>query len=358
MAQGLDVDTEVVSRLQSYLESTPEFAQGDAPEAPPPAPPPVTTPEPPPLSEEPPQAAQPEEAAEEAQPEAEASAEPAPEEDDATIDSLGQLAEAYEMSVDEFAGALLVEGRNGENVPLQEVINSYRSTPADTNELREQVRSEYEVRDQEREKTHSKAIDSLTDMTKRLMAQNEVIGEPPPELRNENPSEYLRMLEIHQAQQGLIRNAIEQIDSEMARVQREQQEQASKRKEQWDAEQRRLLKDFHPEWSDRDNGVAAASEINKYMRRMGFSDEQIENLEDARAVSTVWKAAQWDNLIASRPEAKKKIRGVPRVIRGGARKPLPEPTAEADAQRQAARERLAESGKVEDAALLFRDLID
>ena len=81
----------------------------------------------------------------------------------------------------------------------------------------------------------------------------------------------------------------------------------------------------------------------------GFSQEEIENASDARAIELLYKAWKWDNLQLKKPAAKKKARQAPKMAKAGRPKTKREV---ASRSRQEAKKRFENAGTV-DAAVEF-----
>jgi hypothetical protein len=67
-----------------------------------------------------------------------------------------------------------------------------------------------------------------------------------------------------------------------------------------------------PQW-----GKQAASEFVAAAQAVGFTQAEVSNMTDPRAVQALWKAAQWDKLQAAKPLVSKKVSEVPPVIKPG-----------------------------------------
>ena len=114
-------------------------------------------------------------------------------------------------------------------------------------------------------------------------------------------------------------------------------------------EQRGKLAELIPEWSDNDAADSERKLIWEYGRKMGFSDEELDHAYDARAVATLRKAALFDQLQVKR----KGIKPVQRpTLKAGNSPGDPKRLKQSKAQA-----RLRKTGKVEDAAPFFYDLI-
>lgn len=144
-----------------------------------------------------------------------------------------------------------------------------------------------------------------------------------------------------------------QRKEQLAAVQAEQQRLAQMRQaEQQQALQAHLaqeaqkLSQFIPEFSQPEKADQVRADIRNYAKSIGFSDQELANVYDSRAVLALWKAAQYDKLVSQGP---KKVQQAPAVLKSGAAK-VANPETESY---KAERNRLRKSGKARDAANLF-----
>jgi hypothetical protein len=144
-----------------------------------------------------------------------------------------------------------------------------------------------------------------------------------------------------------------QRKEQLAAVQAEQQRLAQMRQaEQQQALQAHLaqeaqkLSQFIPEFSQPEKADQVRADIRNYAKSIGFSDQELANVYDSRAVLALWKAAQYDKLVSQGP---KKVTQAPAVLKSGAAK-VANPETESY---KAERNRLRKSGKARDAANLF-----
>ena len=93
-----------------------------------------------------------------------------------------------------------------------------------------------------------------------------------------------------------------------------------------------------PQWRDEDTRNNERQQVIKYAQDVvGFSQEEIANATDARAIELLYKAWQWDNLQKKKPAAKKRAGKAPKMAKPG----TPKTKAQvASRQRQQARQRL------------------
>jgi cytochrome oxidase Cu insertion factor (SCO1/SenC/PrrC family) len=167
-------------------------------------------------------------------------------------------------------------------------------------------------------------------------------------LKTEDPIAFLeKKEEFREAQEKIVRVQQHQQQA-TARNQAEAQQQWQESVNQ----EHVALVEKLPEWGDPDKQKVLAGELRSYASSQGFQDAEIESLIDHRSFIILNKARLYDELQKSDPKTKK-IRNKPRVIRSGKGAGKSEKTT----KRTAMRNRLKESGHVNDAAALLENLI-
>lgn len=104
-----------------------------------------------------------------------------------------------------------------------------------------------------------------------------------------------------------------------------------------------------PAYADPVKGEAIRKEIRSYGKQAGFSDDELANVFDSRAVLTLYKAMQYDKLKASQPAIAKKVNDAPKAMKPGVSNPRD--SGAEDIKKLKARAR--QSGKISDAAAAF-----
>jgi hypothetical protein len=115
---------------------------------------------------------------------------------------------------------------------------------------------------------------------------------------------------------------------------------------------RHKMVEMIPAWRDAQKWEADRTKLVDYGKKLGFSDQELGQAYDHRAIVALYKAMQYDNLVAKRPQAAPP-RG-PRTAPVGSASSAPKSTNEYSKAKQ----RLAGSGKVGDAAILMEGLLD
>ena len=95
-------------------------------------------------------------------------------------------------------------------------------------------------------------------------------------------------------------------------------------------------------------GDAVRKQIRDYAKSVGWSDQELSQLYDSRAVVTLYNGMKYQQLQKSKPEVNKKLQAAPKMMRSGTSVP---PTK--SSQDKQAMQRLRETGKVSDAAKAF-----
>jgi len=140
------------------------------------------------------------------------------------------------------------------------------------------------------------------------------------------------------------------VEAERQRVAEQQMQDHQRNLEKHLQHQRADMLHRIPEWQNEDIRENERQEVIKYaQRRIGFSEEEIANASDARAIELLYKAWKWDNLQSKKPAAKKRTREAPKMAKAGRPKTKREV---ATRSRQQARKRFEDAGTV-DAAVNY-----
>jgi hypothetical protein len=104
-----------------------------------------------------------------------------------------------------------------------------------------------------------------------------------------------------------------------------------------------------PEFADPSKGEVIRKDIRTYGKQMGFSDDELANVFDSRAVLTLYKAMQYDKLQSAKPGITKKVSEAPKAIKPGVSKPRDSNSEEI----RKLKSRAKSTGSVKDAANVF-----
>jgi len=113
------------------------------------------------------------------------------------------------------------------------------------------------------------------------------------------------------------------------------------------------LREMIPEFRDEAKAEIARKDIRTYAKSVGFSDEELSQVYDSRAVKTLYNAMMYEKLMKGKTDAVKKVQSAPKVLRAGNGGQV---NAENDATKRQM-QKLKQSGKKSDAAKLFEKFI-
>lgn len=233
-------------------------------------------------------------------------------------------------------------------VTLDELQNGYSRQQAFTKrsmELAEQ-RKAFEA-----EQAQTQALrDAYKQQLDVLQSQIQQATQQDPDWRELAKTMPERELFLYKTEWDQQKEYLKQVEAEQQRIAAEQAQEQQAHMQQHLATQREDMLSRIPAWQNEETRNAERQEVIKYaQRRIGFSEEEIANASDARAIELLYKAWQWDNLQEKKPTAKKRTRKAPRMAKAG--KPTTKRQA-ASKQRQQSFERLSKEGSV-DAAVNY-----
>ena len=238
---------------------------------------------------------------------------------------------------------------NGEEleVSLDELLNGYSRT-ADyqkkTQSLAEQRKSvEAErVKIDEAAKTRDIYAQRLQVIEQLLSTQD---TENLQELKESDPIAYA----IKVAERSEKDKQLQAVQAERQRVSQEQQALQGHRLQQHIQFEQEKLKAAIPEFKDEAKAEVVRRDIRSYAKSIGFSDQELSQVYDSRAVQTLYKAMQYEKLVAGKAGATKKVASAPKTLKPGTSNPQ---NSEQEAQKKDFAQ-LRKTGNKRDAAKLF-----
>lgn len=167
--------------------------------------------------------------------------------------------------------------------------------------------------------------------------------EPPLQLLDQDPIEYQRQRAHFDNHQRRLQASLAE-QQRMAALNAQSQSEAMQKIV---ADGREKLFEAVPDWKDAKKWEADRVAIAKYAVANGYSEEEVSQATDPRAIIAMRKAMLYDELMARKPQAAPVNRGAPKPLAAGAAQQGPSQGL------RTARQRLQQSGKVEDAAKWF-----
>jgi hypothetical protein len=232
-------------------------------------------------------------------------------------------------------------------VTLDELIKSYQ-LGTDYTKKSQAVAEERKVVEAERQRIEEAKY--LRDQyAERLQVIEQMLNQQPETenldyLKETDPIGYaVKVAELSQREKQLA-----QVRAEQARIydqqQREQQEQLGQVVQ---AESRKLA-EVIPEYADPQKGETLRRELREFGIKAGFSEQELANVYDSRAVLTLYKAMQYDKLQSAKPGITKKVNEAPKVMKSGVSQPR-----DSSDEMKKLKARAKQTGRVADAAKAF-----
>jgi hypothetical protein len=139
------------------------------------------------------------------------------------------------------------------------------------------------------------------------------------------------------------------VQAERSRINQQQEQDRQAQMQSVVAEEMQKLTAYIPEFTDPAKGETIRNDIRAFAKQVGFSDNELAAVYDSRAVLTLYKAMQYDKLVASKPAITKKVNEAPKAIKSGVSKPRDSNAEEL----KKLKARAKSSGSVRDAASVF-----
>lgn len=167
-------------------------------------------------------------------------------------------------------------------------------------------------------------------------------------LKADDPYQYMLKKDEYRDAQEKVQN----VQQQQMLIQQEQAEEAQKARAHFVQQEYARLVEALPEWNDQESTIK--KDVQEYARSVGFLPEEINQLADHRSVLVIKKAMEYDKLTTKVAPKKKAVKKVPKVQKSGRGNSKEDTAAEAVKQKRA---RLRKSGKQDDAASIFYDML-
>lgn len=156
-------------------------------------------------------------------------------------------------------------------------------------------------------------------------------------LQSEDPIEYVKQREALRDR----RDALAQVQSEQQRVQQEQYQQLQVQTQERLKQEADKLLDVIPEWRDADVAQKQKNAVYTYAQRhLGYSEQELSQIGDHRAVNALRKAYLYDELMKQKPAATKKTKAAPKMAKAG------QPTSKREISAKRKRQQLSNISKM------------
>jgi len=239
-------------------------------------------------------------------------------------------------------------------VDIEELKNGYQRQAdytrksqalAEQRKETEQIQSERMQLEQERQ-MYANGLQMLQEQqSAKLNEFNSVDWES---LKTEDPYAYMiKKEEFRDAQEK-----VQGVAQQQQYVQQEQMHQQQAAKAEFVRAEYARLVEALPEWENKESTIK--KDIRDYAATAGFRPEEIDQLADHRSVLVIQKAMEYDKLTKKVAPKKKAVKKVPKVQKSGRGNSKEDAATEVAKKKRA---RLRKSGKQDDAASLFYDML-
>jgi hypothetical protein len=243
-------------------------------------------------------------------------------------------------------------GKDEVEVPLDELLKGYSRTADYTRKTQEVAEQRKAV---EAERQRIEEANRLRDVyAERLKVIEQMLSQPEKaedlaSLKENDPIGYA----VRVAEQSEKEKQLAAVRTEQQRIAQQQQAEQSERLKAHLAAEAEKLQSAIPEFADPAKREVIKNDVRNYAKQIGFTDEELAQVYDSRAVLALYKAAQYDKLVANKTEATKKVVQAPRMMRPGSFTPEARESQEVKKTRDV----LRKSGRKDDAARLFERLL-
>ena len=167
-------------------------------------------------------------------------------------------------------------------------------------------------------------------------------------LYNEDPLEFVRQKDAARDRQDRI-NAYK---AEQQRLEYQEKIEQDQKLQQQLSEGRAKLLEKNPQWKDPKRWNADVQKMTATAVSEGFSEDELQYITDPRTIGILRKAAAYDELMAKKPTPVQSKS--PKVASAGSSSSAPKPSTEINRAKQ----RLAKTGRIADAAALFENFVN
>ena len=273
-------------------------------------------------------------------------------EDEGDFEAAEEAEEFDDASFDILSARVEVDG---EEITVEELKRDrlrQRDYTRKTQELAE-IRRQVEAQNEEIQRERAQYAQMLPALQERLMQPAE--QEPDWDtLYDTDPTMAAKAERQWRKQQEERTAQLEAVQAERQRIAQLEQQRMEQMQARYFEEQRQVLPEIIPEWRDSKVASKEAKDIRAFLLGEGFSEQDVNGLQNATLVKLARKAMLYDKGQTRATEAKKKPRTQKaKTLKAGSRGSQPKPSSEQSQALQRARQ----TGRVQDAAAAIKSLL-
>ena len=252
--------------------------------------------------------------------------------------------------------SVTIDGQTSE-VPLDELISGYQRKATYT-QRQQELASQRDSLDQQLQalnperqalqQTYQQYQGVLNQLHQQMQAANEPPNMDWDSLERENPVQFLKLKYLEQQREG----EIQAVQAEQARMQQLLASEKDRKLQEHLVVQQSLVLEKIPEWADGDLQAEEQRKLVEFGKAIGYSDNELNTLYDHRALVVLRDAMRYNELTNGDKitAAKSKIG----TVKGGNQETSRRVRSR---KAKAARAKLKATGKVDDAAALFAEIL-
>ena len=269
--------------------------------------------------------------------------------DDSVVDEQDEEPDDEQLDSESQTFTVTVDGKP-EEVPLDELIAGYHRYATYTKKSQQlaEQRQGFGAEQQALRQTYQQYQGVLSQLHQQMEAANKPPNMDWDALERENPVQWLKLKELERQRSG----EIQAVQAEQARMQQLLAGENDKKLQQHLTVEQNLVLEKIPEWADGDLQADEQRKLVEFGKTIGYSDNELNTLYDHRALIVLRDAMRYNELTNGDKitAAKSKI--------GSAKGGNKETSSRVRSRKtKAKRAKLKATGKVDDAAALFADIL-
>ena len=241
----------------------------------------------------------------------------APDDDDEADDDEEYEVEGQEPEEEdeELVYTVKVDGQEYD-VTLEELRNGYSRQQAYTKRSQELAEQRKAF---EQEASEVKQMrDAYAQQLELLQGQLQQTTQQEPDWRELSGQFSADELFLMKAEFDKQKDNLAKVEAERQRIAQQQAAEQQPQMQEHLARQRVEMIERIPAWRDEERRNTERLEVIKYAQeKAGFSEQEVAQASDARAIELLYKAWQWDKLQEKTPATRKKVRKAPKMAKAG-----------------------------------------
>ena len=196
---------------------------------------------------------------------------------------------------------------------------------------------------------------SQTEINQKLAKLNELNNSAQSQLQAEYANiDFEKLYEDDPVEASKLEHKMRKRAENLQRIQYETQQAQNVELQKFiQGEQSKVLS-LVPEFNDPGKASKLKSDMKSYLTNVGYNNQEINTIYDSRQVLLIRDAVAYDKIRRANPKVKKKVLNAPKVMKSGTTKTNAEQVARL---RNEKLNRLKKTGKVADAAKVFKDFL-